>query len=506
VPSLQVAPPRFRVSDVWKSFGTAHALRGASVTVQPGTVHALVGENGAGKSTLGKVLAGVHQPDSGDVLLDGRPVTYHSPRDAMQDGIAIVAQELALVPQLTVVANVFLGTERRHRWLRRDSDRERRRYRELAEEVGFEIPSDRTVGDLKLADQQKVEILRALARDSRVIIMDEPTAALGASDTERLMRTIRMLRDRGVTIIYVSHFLNEVLAIADDVTVMRDGAVVDTRPASEHTTETMIESMLGRSFSATFPERNDERSDSVVLEVRDLCRDDAVRGVSFDLREGEILGISGLVGSGRSELARAIVGVDQRTAGTVSVDGRPLAPGSVRRALKAGVVLVPESRKAQGLVMSASVRLNVTLPHLLAVTRAGLVRRQVEREQVSDICQAVTVTPPDINKRVEHLSGGNQQKALFAKWLFRSPRVLIVDEPTRGVDIAAKHALYALVGRLAKQGMAIVLISSEVEEVLGLADRILVMHRGRVSRELDGRTATEDELMRAAVTDGGTLS
>jgi len=481
---------------VSKRFGGVQALREVDLSIERGSIHGLVGENGAGKSTLGKILAGVHRPDDGELVVDGRAVTYRSPRDALADGITIIAQEPTLVPYRSVQENVFLGVER---GLVLDERRAGRRFASLVDASGIDLSGRRLAQSLPVADQQKVEILRALARDAKVVVMDEPTSALTTDEAERLFDLIRRLRDRGVTIIYVSHFLSEVLSLADTVTVLRDGRIVRTSPAAEETPERLVAGMLGRDLDLAFPDKQPVPADApVVLSVRGLSREPSVHDVSFEVRAGEIVGLAGLIGSGRSEVARLIFGADRAAAGAVEVDGKRLRARSPRAAIRRGVVMLPEDRKREGLLMLRSVVDNITLPHLGDVSNAGILSRRAERRRAAELVTRVDVRTRSNSAPVNTLSGGNQQKVLFAKWLFRRPRVFIADEPTRGVDVGAKRAIYELIQDLAAEGIAVLLISSEHEEVLGLAHRVLVMRAGRIVAELAEREMSEDAVLHAA--------
>ncbi len=488
--------------DISKSFGGTRALEGVSLTVGHGAIHALVGENGAGKSTLGKIIAGALAPDSGHLLLDGEPVRFHSPRDAIARGVNLIAQELAIVPSLTVAQNVFLGVEPRQAGFQNRREL-RRKYSELAASVGFELDGDATAGSLRTADQQKVEILRALCRNAHLIVMDEPTAALSRPDVEALHKVVRQLARDGTTVVLVSHFLNEVLELADEVTILRDGRLVQTAPAAGQTEESLMAAMLGRSFDATFPAKRAVAADApVVLSVRDL-KAPGVNGVSFDLHAGEILGLAGLVGAGRTEVARAIYRANRVSAGTVTVaagegTGTVALTGTPRAAMRAGVAMIPESRKEQGLLLTRSVLENVSLANLAAVSTAGLVRPGAERRTARQVMTRVDVRGGAPGQPVSALSGGNQQKLLFGRSLTRDPRVLIADEPTRGVDVGAKRAIYELLGTLTGSGLGVLLISSDVEEILGLAHRVLVMRGGRVAAELTGDDVTEAAILGAA--------
>lgn len=490
--------PHVELVDVGKTFGGAEALKGVWLRIGRGTVHGLVGENGAGKSTLGKIIAGALRPDHGEVRIEGQTVDLRSPRDALGLGIAAIQQEITLLPRRSVLDNVFLGMEPTTRG-GVDGSAMRTRFEELDRASGFGLPPESLVSSLTTAEQQKVEVLRALARDSQLIIMDEPTARLSSGEAARLLEIVRDLRRKGVTVVYVSHFLEEVLEIADLVTVMRNGSIVETARAEDRTPDALVTAMLGHPASLSFPEVEQVPSDaSVVLSVRGLTRRGAMHAVSFDIRAGEILGLAGLVGSGRSEVARAIFGADHPDSGVISVGGVRVEITSPRRAVRAGIAMLPESRKDQGLVMRQSVGANVTLPHLDRVSAAGVIDRSREKASVSELLQHLDVRPPVPGPLVESLSGGNQQRVLFAKWLYGEPLVLLADEPTRGVDVGAKRAIYELISRLARNGMAVLLISSEIEEVLGLAHRVLVMRRGRTVAEFAGEDLNEDLILRTA--------
>jgi rhamnose transport system ATP-binding protein len=496
------------LADISKSFGGVRALDEISLKIAHGSIHALVGENGAGKSTLGKILAGVIVPDRGQLLIDGAPVTFHSPREAITRGIVLIAQELSIAPALSVAENVFLGTEpRRAGFVARRTLR--RRYDELAATAGFELSGDLPGRALRTADQQKVEILRALCRDARLIVMDEPTAALGRPDAQRLHQVIQRLAAGGTTVVLVSHFLREVAELADQVTILRDGRLVRTALAADETEETMLSSMLGRSLGTTFPARRPVPPDApVVLEAHGLSAP-GVHDVTLDVRAGEIVGLAGLVGSGRTELARALCQAQRITAGTVSTAGRPLTGrASPWAALRAGLAMIPESRKEQGLMLGRSITENVSLASLARLSEAGLVRRRAERQAVTGALGRVGVrlaAPTAQAKPVSTLSGGNQQKTLFARVLLRGPRVLVADEPTRGVDVGAKRAIYELLTSLAADGLGVLLISSDAEEILGLAHRVLVMRAGRIAAEFRGEAITEAAILSAAfgATDAG---
>jgi ABC-type sugar transport system ATPase subunit len=485
---------------VAKHFGGVQALEDVSLQVAKGSVHALVGENGAGKSTLGKIVAGALSADAGRVVLDGEDVSFRSPREALEHKVAAIAQEPSVVPQLTVAENVLLGVEPRLGALIRDG-KLARKYRELADSAGFELRGGLSAGRLRTAEQQKVEILRALSRDAQLIVMDEPSAALSAHETEQLHEMIRGLAQSGKTILFISHFLGEVLALADTVTVLRDGRVVRTAPAAAETEASLVNAMLGRSLTATFPSKQPPAADApVALSVRELSAP-GVESASFDLRAGEILGLAGLVGAGRSELVRAVYGAARRRGGTVEAPGGDTLGRSPRRSLGSGLAMIPESRKDDGLIFGRSAIENASLSLLHRLSAFGIVRTGLERRAASQALDQCDVRGAQYTAPVRSLSGGNQQKVLLARALLCSPKVLIADEPTRGVDIGAKRAIYDFLAARAAEGLGVILISSELEEILGLAHRVLVMRLGRIVAEFEGDAMTEDAILAAAFAD-----
>jgi ABC-type sugar transport system ATPase subunit len=487
-----------------KSFPGVRALDRADLTCRPGRVHALVGENGAGKSTLVRILTGNQLPDEGELLLDGAPVRFHSPREALAAGITAVYQELTLLPGMSVADNVMLGQERVVRGVvdRRAQDRE---VRDALTRVGLADLDPRTrAEELSLANQQLVEIARALVRRSRVIVLDEPSAVLSGDKLEALFTVVRNLAADGVAVVYISHLLEEVTDLADDVTVLRDGSVVSSGPAAEYGISRIIREMVGRDVDTVFPSLP-EPQDEVVLRVRGLVPASTNRApapLDLDLRAGEIVGVAGLVGSGRSRLLRTLAGGHPRVAGTVEVAGRPVPP-SVRRAIAAGVVLVPEERKTEGLVLSLPVRANTTLAALGQVLRGGFLSDTREREVFAEEQRRLGIKASDPDQGTWQLSGGNQQKIVLAKWLRRRPRVLLLDEPTRGIDVGAKTEIYRLVTALAAEGMAVLMVSSDLPEVLGLSHRVLVCRGGGVVGELTGADINEENVMHVALATPG---
>jgi simple sugar transport system ATP-binding protein/ribose transport system ATP-binding protein len=491
------------VVNVSMRFGGVPALTDVSVHIRQGEVHALVGENGAGKSTLGKIISGVYSPDAGEILIGDRSQSFRSPRDAMRQGIVTIAQELAIVPYLSVAENVFLGAEpRRAGFVRRGLMRER--YEALSERVGFHLPASQMAGSLATADQQKLEILRALSRDASTIIMDEPSAALSMHEVDALHDVIRSLAAHGTTVILISHFLSEVLELSDSVSVLRDGRIVRTTTAQNETENSLIESMLGRSLGQAFPEKRFAHDDAaVVLEVQDLYAP-GVRGVSFSIRRGEILGVAGLVGSGRSELARAIYGSAPVTSGRVTLEGVDATRHRPHQSLRNGMTMVPESRKDEGLFMRRPISENVSVANLPLVSRWGVVSATSERRKVARALEEVRVKMGSVRTPVGSLSGGNQQKVLLARTALCSPHLLIADEPTRGVDVGSKRTIYDVLTEQAAAGLAIMVISSELEEVLGIAHRIMVMRDGRFVAELLGEAMTQESVLQAAFAESPT--
>ena len=494
----RLSPPHIELERVSKAFGATQAVRDLSLKIARGAVHAIVGENGAGKSTVGKIVAGVHRPDRGSVLLDGEPVAFRSPRDALAHGITVVAQELSLVPGRSVIDNVFLGDEPSWTGVVR-TRLQRQRFGTLVERTGIDVPGEALVADLPVAEQQKVEILRALGRRADLIVMDEPTARLSTDEAGTLLSIVSRLSQDGTTVILVSHFLDQVLEVADTVSVMRDGTLVSSRPAASETERSLVEAMIGRSIDTNFPAKARPPPDApVVLDVRDMRRAGDLPAVSFQVRAGEIVGLAGLVGSGRSEILRAVYGADPRAGGEVLVCGRSIRRRSTRGAICAGVGLIPESRKDQGLLLSRSIRDNVTLPHLGRLSRIGCVRPGQEAQAAAEAAAGVDIRSVSIEQSVLELSGGNQQKSLFARWFLDSRRLLLADEPTRGVDIGAKRAIYDLIAGAAAAGLAVLFVSSELDEVIGLAHRVLVVRDQAIVAELEGEQLTESRILEAA--------
>lgn len=489
-----------------KSFPGVHALKNVDLELAAGDVLALLGENGAGKSTLIKVLGGAHQPDAGTIEIDGDPIRIDSPQASQQAGIGIIYQEFNLVPAMTVRENIFLGQEPgRVSFI--PAGRERRRARELFERIGVELDPDALVRDLTVAQQQVVEIAKALSQDSKIIVMDEPSAALSPREVQGLFKIVDELKSQGIGIVYVSHRLDEIFAICNRVTVLRDGAYVDSKPIEELTRETLIELMVGRKLENEFPKRIATKSESaehessnVGLLVEGLVGGPKVKDVSFKVRRGEIVALTGLVGAGRTETARLIFGADSREAGSITLDGKELDIRSPRDAIAAGICLLTEDRKGQGLILNQSVLENFGLPNLSRFTAGGLIQGKRERNAFQSYVEQLQIKVSGPEQQAGNLSGGNQQKVVLAKWLERDAEVIIFDEPTRGIDVGAKFEIYLLMHKLVEQGKAILMISSELPEVLGMADRIVVLHEGRVTGEItDVESATQESIMDLAV-------
>jgi rhamnose transport system ATP-binding protein len=492
-----------RLEHVGKSFGGVPALTDVSLDLRPGEVHALVGENGAGKSTLIRVVAGAHRPDSGTVELAGREVTLRDPRQARALGIAVIHQQPALFPDLTVAENIALGREGGGLWRRIDRARRRREAADLVERLGAPIDADAPVSGLRMAEQQLVEIARAVGAEARVVVMDEPTAALSEREVERLLGIVRDLRGRGASVLYVSHRLDEVFALADRITVLRDGRVVVTRDVAGLGREELIRLMVGRDPGALF-EKADVPRGEPGLELRGLsCRATGVRDVTFTVHRGEIFALAGLVGAGRTELARTVFGLTPSDGGDMLVGGSPARTSTPEDARRHGIAYVPEDRRRYGVVPEMSVAANSSLAVLRDLSRAGFVDLGGERRLAEGFVKALSIKTASVDAPVANLSGGNQQKVALARALATKPRVLILDEPTQGIDVGAKAEVHRLMGQLASEGMAILMISSDLPEVIGLADRVGVMRGGRVVGVLDRSRATPEAVLGLALGHGG---
>ncbi len=489
--------PIVELIDISKQFGAVHALSHAQLELYPGEVHALLGENGAGKSTLVKILGGIHRPDTGEVKIGGAPVDLHNPAQSQHLGIAVIHQEPTLFPDLNVAENIYMGRHPRDQFGRVNWAQMYRDVERLLASLDVHFSVTTPAKGLSVADQQLVEIAKALSLNARVLVMDEPTAALSAPEVEKLFTITRQLRERGVAILFVSHRLEEVFALCDRITIMRDGAHVITAPTSTFTSDSIIRHMVGREVTSLFPKGEAEIGE-VILDVQHLTREGAFRDISFQLRRGEILGFAGLVGAGRTEVARVLFGIDRADAGEIRIDNKLVHISSPNAAMRHGLAYVPEDRRQQGLVMDFSISSNMTLPILQQFSRFGIVNRSRERDIATDYSQQLHVRSAGISQLVKALSGGNQQKVVLAKWLITKPSILILDEPTRGVDVGAKAEVHRIISDLATKGLAIILISSELPEVLAMADRVLVMHEGHLTRIFTRAEADQENVMFAA--------
>ena len=486
------------MNKVAKRFGGAIALKGTDLKIRAGEIHALLGENGAGKSTMLKILAGVHVNDGGTIKLGSKDFLTGSPQDSIEQGIAVIYQEPSLFLDLTLAENVFIGRQPKKGriidWKFAQNEAKR-----LFKELGVDLDPKRQARGLSIADQQVVEIAKALSMNANIILMDEPTAALSATEVERLMTVMKSLKAANKAVIFVSHRLDEVFAISDFITVMRDGATVSDNPVEKTDLQKVIKEMVGRELTEMFP-KTENKIGSVVLEVNDLTNPAYFRNISFNVKKGEIVALAGLVGAGRSEVARAIFGVDKYETGSVKINGKALPAGSPVAAMKEKIALVPEDRRQQGLFMVAGVNRNISIESFTNLVDKGLINFKRERELTNTWKEKLSIKFSNQNDPVERLSGGNQQKTVLAKWLATDPDLLIVDEPTRGIDVATKAEVHRLINQAASEGKAVLMISSELPEVLGMADRIIVMREGRQVAELSRKEATQEKVISAATT------
>ena len=489
-PSSRPGQPILTVRGVTKSFPGVRALKGVDLTIWPGEVHALVGENGAGKSTLMKILAGAQPPDGGEIAIDGKPVHFHSPHQARAAGIGIIYQELTIAPNLTVAGNVFLGSEKRHLGFLTDTAAMVRETQKVLDRLGARFKAAQRAAHLSIAEQQQVEIARALFYKSRILVMDEPTTALSDRETDRLFDVVRQLRSEGLAIIYISHRMAEIYELGDRLSVFRDGEYVGELTRPEFTSDRIIEMMVGRKLEELYPEKTAAHGD-VVLQVRNMSDKEHVKNAGFELRAGEVLGLAGLVGAGRTELARLIFGADPKESGEVHLEGKLVDIKHPIDAVQQGIGYVPEDRKLAGAFLQMSCRDNIAMNILSRNAKAGIIDFKYINERSKVQAKALSLRAASLWVRAGGLSGGNQQKLLLARWLEINPKVLILDEPTRGVDIGAKAEIYAVIQQLADKGMAVLFISSELPEIIGVCKRVIVMREGVVMGEVGGETGVE---------------
>lgn len=483
---------------ITKVFPGVTALKDVTLRVRPGEVHALVGENGAGKSTLMKILSGVYKPTDGEILLEGEALQLNNVRDAQEKGISIIFQEFNLINTLSIAENVFLGRYTGQKTI--DWRKMTRKASQLLDQLGLTMDVSRFVGDLSTAERQLVEIAKALSFDAKIIVMDEPTSSLTKKEVELFYTIIEKLRGSGITVIYISHKLEEIYRICDRVTILRDGVIIDEKEIGSITQEQIIEKMVGRTVDMEYPKR-DAHPGEVVVSVRGLSRAGSLKDISFDLRRGEILGIAGLVGAGRTELAEALFGANPKTSGEILLHGKPAEITSTAQGMKHSIGMLTEDRKETGLILDTDITKNITITKLQNVIGRLLLSNRKERFVAEDYVKQLDIKTPSLRQTAENLSGGNQQKVVMAKWLFSDADILILDEPTRGIDVGAKYEIYLLMNQLAAQGKAIIMISSEMPEVIGMSDRLLVMHEGRIKGELSGELKTAGNVMELAITE-----
>ncbi|MFC0329032.1 sugar ABC transporter ATP-binding protein [Paenibacillus sepulcri] len=490
------------MTGIMKSYYGVKALHDISLDIHHGEVHALMGENGAGKSTLMKILSGLVEPDEGEIYFEGRTVQLDNPQAALRLGIAMIHQELNPIPEMTVAENIFLGREPHYPGTPFVNKRKlEEQTRELLAEFRFDAEPDTKVGRLSIAQKQMLEIIKAISYKAKLIIMDEPTSALSDSEVKTLFQTIEQLRSQGVPIIYISHRMEEIFAIANRVTVLRDGQLIGARHISEIDSDGLITMMVGRPLDAIYP-KEEAAIGKTVLEVRKLTRRPYFENVSFQVREGEIVGFSGLMGAGRSEVMCALFGIDRPDSGEVLIDGMPVKIGHPAEAIRHGMAFVTEDRKDMGLVLGLSIRENMTLASLSQASNGPFVSRVAEDKLCDDMKANIRIKMNKMEQEVQTLSGGNQQKIVLAKWLMTSPKLLILDEPTRGIDVGAKAEIYKMISRLAQEGMAILMVSSELPEVMGMSDRILVMGEGEIRGEFARGEMTQEQLLECAMGGG----
>lgn len=489
-----------QMNNITKRFPGVVALSHVGFNLRRGEVHALLGENGAGKSTLMKILSGVYQPDEGEIIFEGQSVKFSSPLEAQLLGITIIHQEFNLFPDLTVEENIFIGREfcKNNRW-QLDAKTQRQKVQTILDTLNLKIKPETRVSDLTVAQQQMVEIAKAISVNAKILIMDEPTAALTESEIDSLFNVTRLLRDQGTGIVYISHRLEELALIADRATVMRDGQYIGTVEYETVQISDLIAMMVGRKLGDIYPRRPPFSGRDAVLEVKNLNRKDVLRDINFSLYRGEILGLSGLMGAGRTELARALFGADKIDQGEVKLNGKPVVISDVHQAIEQGIGYLTEDRKKEGLALGLSVELNIMLGNYPEYSDAlGIVKEKQCQDTSEQLVKALRIKTPHLQQPALHLSGGNQQKIIIARWVCKDTDILIFDEPTRGIDVGAKLEIYELMNRLVAKGKSIIMISSELPEILGMCDRILVMRNGRITGELDNATATQENIMKYA--------
>ncbi|WP_027109065.1 sugar ABC transporter ATP-binding protein [Lacticigenium naphthae] len=488
---------RIQLKDIVKSFGTNKVLLGVDLEIESGEVHALMGENGAGKSTLMNILTGLHKYDSGTILINGEEKTYANPKEAEENGISFIHQEMITWPDLTVLENLFMGRERKTNWGWIKTKEMRETARELFKDLGVTIDLDREMRTLSVGQQQLVEIAKSLMSNAEVIIMDEPTAALTDREIKVLFETIKKLTAKNVAIIYISHRMEEIFTISDRVTVMRDGVSVDTQPTAQTDTDEVVRKMVGRDLEDYYPSIDTEKG-NILFEVKDLSDGKVYENIAFHVRQGEILGISGLMGAGRTEIMRGIFGIDKLASGQLFLEGEEITVKSPADAIRQGIGFLTEDRKAEGLILDDSLRENISLPSIGEFSKKGWINTKEEREFADLLIKRLTVKTVSGEVPVKTLSGGNQQKVVLAKWIGAGSRVLILDEPTRGVDVGAKREIYMLMKELAERNVGIIMVSSDLPEIIGISDRVVVIHEGKIAGEVEKENLSEEKIMTLA--------
>ena len=482
---------------ICKSFGANKVLGGVNLHVRPGEVHALMGENGAGKSTLMNILTGIHRADAGTIMVDGKEVTFKNNKDAGEHGIAFIHQELNIWPNLSVLENLFLMNQPKTRFGTIDFKKMREMAEAKCQEIGIDLPLDEIAGECSVGQQQMTEITRSLMLDAKTVIMDEPTAALTERETDRLFEVMKKLKNKGVSIIYISHRMEEVFANCDTITVMRDGQTISSRPTEETNMDQIVGDMVGRVMSEYYPARTNVPGDEI-FRVEGFTQPGVFRDISFNLRKGEILGVAGLMGAGRTEIMRAIFGVDPHESGKLYFEGKEIHIKNPRDAIRHGFGFITENRKTEGLILDFSIERNIALPSEERLAQSHVINDKKEFDFSSELSKRLGVKAQDINLPASTLSGGNQQKVVIAKWVGMHPKLLILDEPTRGIDIGAKKDIYDLMNELTAKGVSIIMVSSELPEVIGMSDRILVIHEGRAAGIVEHKDATQTRIMTLA--------
>ncbi|WP_394139726.1 sugar ABC transporter ATP-binding protein [Cytobacillus oceanisediminis] len=496
--------PIVEMTNIHKSFFNVQVLKGVDFDLVPGEIHALMGENGAGKSTLMKILTGIHKSNSGEIHYKGKLVEYNSPKEAEKAGIAVIHQELNIIPYLTVAENMFLGKELRRQPFgilkTKEMNEKTREYLNL---LGIDIDSQKEAGDLSVGQQQMIEIARAIAADTEVLIMDEPTAALTDREIETLFTVMNQLRKDGVAIIYISHRMEEIFRMCDRITVLRDGQSIRTKITSQTDFGEIVKMMVGRELGERFPERTAEIGEDRFV-VKDLSLEGYFNNISFNVRKGEILGVAGLMGAGRTEIMETIFGARKKTSGRIYMDGKELNIRKPHHAIESGIGFITEDRKDEGLVLSLTVRENLAIPNLKKLSKSTVMLKQKEKQWTEEMIQKLRIKTSGPEQEVKSLSGGNQQKVVFGKWLGTEPKLLILDEPTRGVDVGAKKEIYSIMNELTEKGFSIIMVSSELPEILGMSDRVMVIHEGKLTAIIDKKDANQEKIMEAAT--GGVKS